>query len=150
MNLTNAFFILSITLCFVALYLVKTFTYKMNLYSVSPKLIGPPTLHMRFKKCPIGPGAYKEMYSDLCASLIDLQSKGYDKISFKSHLIRRGGVKELLKFIEENAMFCEKLIFQKTPLYHRISNKRLMLVHKNTKIKVHHESAYMTIRLSKA
>lgn len=148
MSLIILYFSLYGLACFAIYFWYKTRIYRMHLYCVMKRLRGPATLHMQFKKCPIGVGAYEKIHSEFCDSLIELQNKGYEQVSFISHLVRRGGKKKILQFLAQNNMHCEELTFRPTKFLHKLTSQFLMYFYHKTKIKVYHESAYMTIKLS--
>lgn len=147
MLLIILFFTLYSLICFAIYFWYRSRIYRMNVYYVVKRFRSPATLHMKFNKCPVGVGAREEIYSELCYSLIELQNKGYDRVSFISHLVRKGGKNKILQFLSLNNMYCEELTFRPTKNFHKLTNQFLMRFHHKTKIKVHHESAYMTIKL---
>lgn len=117
------------------------------LFSVVSHGSKPATLHMRFKKCPVGKGSILIIYNELQSTLIRLQELGYHRVRFVSHLCRNGGTKQLLQFLDDNQMECDHFSVRPTPWIHTITNKVALLLTKGTSMKVSSLSLYITIKL---
>ena len=144
----NLFLIFPLMLAVYWLKSRKRRTHYFPLYSVVRHTFGPATLHMRFDKCPVGQGAVFIIYNELQSTLIEMQTLGYQRVKFVSHLCRKGGTKKLLEFLKMNQMKCERLNIKPTPWIHLVSNKLALRLYKKTSMKVSAESLYIVIELS--
>lgn len=126
---------------------ISSHSSRRGMFLVREKSGNERILYMRPSQCPVGDMASAQIFISLRKLLRELRTEGCSMIFFESHMLRKDNLEHFLKFLEVEGMACEKIQYRKTLLIHSTYLKLAMLFSHKKRIKVHHESARINIRL---
>lgn len=120
---------------------------RRGMFLVRKKRGNKKILYMRPSQCPVGDMASAQIFISMRKLLRELRAEGCSLIFFESHMVRKDNLEKFLKFLETEGMVCERVQYRKTLLIHSTHLKLAMLFSHKKRVKVHPESARISIRL---